>query len=133
MVVVAHISPLNYLILIEADSVLLQLYSKVGVPAAVIRELQHDDVPRRVPEWIANPPEWLRSEDVPATQDTAVDELEAGEREAIILVDTQGQDRLFRCGGGTARFAIARLGETNLHVPPRLLKLLLDRDVARKL
>jgi len=47
MIVVADASPLNYLIQIECDSFLEELYGKVLVPAAVIAELRHPAAPWR--------------------------------------------------------------------------------------
>lgn len=41
MIVVADTSPLNYLIQIECDSLLRELYNRVVIPEAVLLELRH--------------------------------------------------------------------------------------------
>jgi predicted nucleic acid-binding protein len=84
MVVIGDTSPLNYLILIEADGVLPQLYGEVVVPRAVIGELRHADAPPAVVQWISQPPGWLKIVEVSASVDEALNELGAGERDAII-------------------------------------------------
>src|SRR5665213_2025152 len=161
MVVIADTSPINYLILIEADHVLQQLYGRVLVPLAVVRELQHNGAPGQVLRWIANPPAWLKIEDTLPTVDPALDELGAGERAAIILAQAQSEDILLLMdelagrAAATSRSllstgtlgvldaaaeaglldlpsAIARLRDTSFHVTPALLKRLLDRDSARR-
>jgi predicted nucleic acid-binding protein len=167
MVVVADTSPLNYLILIDADRVLQNLYGEVLVPSAVIRELRHTGAPRQVMQWVADPPDWLRIEDAPAVSDAArrrqdqtLDELGAGEREAILLAQAQTEQVLLlmdeikgraeaalRSLGFTGTLgvldaaaeaglldlpsALARLRETSFYVTPALLRRLLDRDAAR--
>jgi len=83
--VISDTSPLNYLILIGCDDVLPQLYHQVVVPVAVLQELQHSDTPSAIAQWIASPPPWLRVEEVGGVSDPALNELGAGEREAILL------------------------------------------------
>jgi predicted nucleic acid-binding protein len=58
--VIADISPLNYLILIGADDVLRQLYGEIAVPVAVLAELKHAETPVDVFEWISKPRDWIR-------------------------------------------------------------------------
>jgi predicted nucleic acid-binding protein len=62
MKVVADASPLNYLVLINAEHVLPKLFGEVLVPAAVIQELTHVRTPTKVREWASAPPTWLRGE-----------------------------------------------------------------------
>ncbi len=59
MIVVSDTSPINYLVLIEADHVLPVLFGKVVAPPAVISELQHQKTPAKVSAWAASPPAWL--------------------------------------------------------------------------
>ena len=92
MVVIADTSPINYLILIEAEHILPQLYENVAVPSAVIRELRHNDAPLRVSQWAANPPAWLRIENTLSFSAPGLDELGPGEREAIILAETRREN-----------------------------------------
>jgi predicted nucleic acid-binding protein len=119
-------------------------------------------------QWAADPPEWLRIEDaLPASdparrrQDQILDELGAGEREAIVLAQAQTQEVLLLMDETKGRAeaasrnlastgtlgvsdtaaeaglldlpsAIARLRETSFYVTPALLKRLLDQDAARR-
>ena len=92
MVVIADTSPLNYLILIEADGVLPQLYGEVVLPRAVIGELRHADAPPAVVQWIAQPPAWLKIVEVRESVDETLNELGAGERDAIILAGEYGPE-----------------------------------------
>ena len=59
MVVIVDTSALNYLILIGAESVLVDLYGEVIIPEAVLRELEHADTPIAVTQWMQNMPAWL--------------------------------------------------------------------------
>lgn len=59
MVVVSNTTPLNYLILIEAETVLLQLFARVLTPPSVISELSRQATPLHVRQWIAHRPPWL--------------------------------------------------------------------------
>ena len=58
-VVVSDTTPLHYLILIGADSVLGKLYGQVFVPPAVMQELSHPAAPPENAAWIKSPPVWL--------------------------------------------------------------------------
>jgi predicted nucleic acid-binding protein len=60
MKVVTDASPLNYLVLINAEHVLPKLFGEVLAPAAVIEELTHVRTPTKVREWASAPPTWLR-------------------------------------------------------------------------
>lgn len=59
MIVVADASPLRYLILIEHVHVLHDLYGRVVVPPAVIKELDQERTPELVRRWLSNKPDWL--------------------------------------------------------------------------
>ncbi len=48
MIVVSDTSPLNYLILIEAERILPELYGRVIIPEEVLRELQVEGSPKKV-------------------------------------------------------------------------------------
>lgn len=159
--VIADTSPLNYLILIGADGVLPQLYGEITVPRAVIGELHHADTPPAVIQWTANPPEWIKIVGIHETADQALNELGAGEREAIILAQDQGTEVLLlmdeirgRSEAGRRGIvttgtlgvldaaaeaglidlptSISRLRRTTFYATPSLFKRLLDRDAARQ-
>ena len=65
MIVIADTSPLNYLIQIECESLLPQLYNRVVIPEAVRLELRHPFAPRIVRGWAENLPIQYQSNEVP--------------------------------------------------------------------
>jgi predicted nucleic acid-binding protein len=92
MKVVTDASPLNYLVLINAEHVLPKLFGEVLVPAAVIEELTHVRTPTKVREWVSAPPTWLR---VITTAGGLPDEkLGPGESAAIALAIDMAADAL---------------------------------------
>lgn len=90
MPVVSNTTPLNYLVLIRQAEVLRELYGYVVIPQAVLDEMQHSETPAAVRQWIANRPDWLTVEQVSTVHELALDELGAGEREAIVLAEKLG-------------------------------------------
>ena len=94
MIVIADTSPLHYLVLLEHAEVLQHLYGRVIIPKAVVRELQAEKTPPRVKQWIASPPSWLEVREITAPPDTALAELDPGEREAIVLAEALRADAL---------------------------------------
>jgi len=46
-------------VLIGAEDVLPQLFTRVLTPVAVIAEMSHPDTPEPVRRWASSPPEWL--------------------------------------------------------------------------
>jgi predicted nucleic acid-binding protein len=148
MIVVADTSPLNYLILIGAASVLEPLYSRVVVPEMVSAEMKEPQTPAEVRAWIDNPPAWLDIMPNPPA-DASLYALDAGERAAIglaislkahllLIDDADGRDeaerRHLRVTGTLGVLAAAHrskllnfdtaielLGNTTFYVSPRLL------------
>jgi predicted nucleic acid-binding protein len=162
MVVIADTSPLNYLILIGQADLLRQLYGQIVIPRAVLRELQHPKTPASVARWMACRPPWLVVNEAPPVQQdfdpaTLSEELDAGEREAILLAIEQQPDALLLVDDNVGRREAARhriaitgtlgilnaaaamslvklrpaleaLLATNFHVSQRILRHLLDVD-----
>lgn len=155
MIGVADAAPLRYLILIDADIVLPELFRQVLAPPAVVRELSHENTPPKVRRWIAEQPPWL---EIVATTPRAPGlpvSLGAGEVEAIALAEDLRaaalitDDRTARQAAlqrgidviGTLGLletaahrgvldlpqAVDRLRMTNFRAHPRLLNELLDR------
>jgi len=89
MIVVADASPLNYLIQINCDGLLRDLYGSVLVPASVIEELGHPSAPNVVAGWLLNLPTWIEVRSVAFRDDTGLQNLDRGEREAIQLAEEQ--------------------------------------------
>ncbi len=51
MIVVADMGPLHYLVLIGAEHILPQVFTRVLTPPAVIAEMSHPDMPELVRFW----------------------------------------------------------------------------------
>src|SRR5258707_698555 len=83
--IVADTTPLNYLVLIQAADILPNLYRTVLIPPAVKAELAHANTPAVVRAWISQPPAWLEVVSLKQPVDSALEHLDAGEREAISL------------------------------------------------
>ena len=95
MIVVADSGPLHYLILLDQTELLPRFYGQVIVPEAVLRELTSGRTPQPVREWLSKPPSWLRVQAVPSSQlELVTDDLDLGEREAIVLAHLLRADLL---------------------------------------
>ena len=160
MVVVSNTTPLNYLILIEAETVLVQLFARVLAPPSVLAELSRPATPLRVRHWIAHPPSWLEVGGGLTNTDPALMTLDEGERDAIGLAEAMDADLLLmdeRDGVRVARkrgltvvgtlgileraaeqrhielpVAIERLQQTTFRAAPPLMAALLERDAKRR-
>ena len=101
---VADSSPLHYLVQIQAEHVLRQLFVELITPPEVIAELTHPLAPDAVRSWAANPPSWLRV--VPVRHGVDDLGLGPGESAAIALaLETQADSLLIdeRAGTNVAR------------------------------
>ena len=155
MIVVADTTPLNYLILIGHAEVLSDLYRRVLIPQAVFEELHAQSAPTVVRAWVSNHPSWLEVQQVSFISDAALEALDAGEREAIMLAEQVSADLLLIDEREGRREAIRRnlsvtgtlgvldeaaerglinlpeaieqLRQTSFRASPQLLQLLLDR------
>ena len=84
MIVVSDTSPLNYLLLIELQDILPQLFQRMLIPEAVRQELQSAGAPDAIKRFLATDPDWLETR--PALEiDPRLRQLDPGEREAISL------------------------------------------------
>ena len=59
MLIVSDTSPINYLVLLQLDTLLPTLYGRVVIPPAVHEELQRSPTPEAVRRWAAHPPAWV--------------------------------------------------------------------------
>lgn len=160
MIVVSDTTPINHLILVGKIFVLPELLGKVIIPAAVFEELQAGKTPPKVKAFIENLPEWLEVRHPQFLFDEDLDDLDAGEREAIILAEELKADILLMDERDGREAAIKRnlpvagtlsileraaekdlldfaetLQELKLNgyfVAPKLEKYFLDRDENRK-
>jgi predicted nucleic acid-binding protein len=87
MIVISDTTPLNYLILIGRIEILPQLYERVVIPQAVVKEMLSSDSPSPVSTWASNPPDWTTVRQVSTVPNTQMAEIEEGEKEAIILAE----------------------------------------------
>ncbi len=157
-VVVSDTSPLHYLILCGAESILPSLFRQVVIPPTVFRELQQPNTPPPVRQWAASLPTWVAVQ-TPKTVNLKLD-VDAGELEAICLAqeihadavlmdDRAGRSAAIHCGlavVGTIGLleqaaarglielptALARLRQTNARLDPELIHAALARDQARR-
>jgi len=81
--VIADTGPINYLILIGHINILPVLFQTVILPSAVRDELL--DAPLLVKNWIADPPSWIDVRQTVHVHDTSMENLDAGEEDAIAL------------------------------------------------
>lgn len=157
-VVVSDTSPLNYLILCGAESILPQLFHRVVIPPTVYRELQQPNTPSLVRQWAAAMPAWVV---VQTPKEMNLDlNVHAGELEAICLAkeihadavlmdDRAGRNAATHCGLfvvgtlGVLELAAARklidlpktierLRQTNARLDAELIQAVLERDKSRK-
>jgi predicted nucleic acid-binding protein len=94
MIVVADTSPLNYLIRLQRPEILKNLFGRVLIPSAVLKELQHPGAPPAVRSWAIDPPSWLEVISAIRLDESLPAILGAGERFAISLAMQVGADLL---------------------------------------
>ena len=87
MTVVSNTTPLNYLVLIGRAEIFSALYAQVIIPQAVFAELTSTKAPAEVSAWVTGKPTWLTVEQAPYLNDAELDEIQIGEREAILLAE----------------------------------------------
>ena len=157
-VVVSDTSPLHYLILCGADSILPRLFAQVVIPPAVFQELQQPGTPPLVRAWAQALPAWARVQ-IPNSLDLSLD-VDRGELEAICLAqeikasavlmdDRRGRkaatdrgiavigtigllEQAAAAGAMELRPALERLQQTNARLDPELIQAALARNQARK-
>ena len=157
-VVVSDTSPLHYLILCGAETILPRLFRQVLIPPTVFRELQQPNTPPPVRQWAASLPKWVAVQS-PKALNLKLD-VDAGELEAICLAqeihadavlmdDRAGRNAAIQCGlavVGTIGLleqaagrglieltpVLARLRQTNARLDPDLIRSALARDQARQ-
>ena len=130
MIVIADTSPINYLVLIDSVWILPELYQTISVPEAVFDELQAEETPEKVRDWIKNLPSWFDVKKATVLLDSDLSELDKGEREAIALVEELNADALIideLAGRAEAKrrgiFVIGTLGILNSAAEKDLLDL----------
>ena len=104
MIVVSDTTPLRHLIAIGKVDLLRKVYGAVVVPLTVWSELQAESTPSSVKTWLQSAPDWMqvRGAREPLPGDASLDmldQLDAGEREAIRLALELKADLLLKEGG----------------------------------
>jgi predicted nucleic acid-binding protein len=95
MKAVSNTTPLRYLIAIEQEHLLGQLFEKVFVPVAVHEELTDSRTPQTVRSRVLSMPAWFEVRTVQETQTTTFPvTLHRGERQAILLAEALRADVL---------------------------------------
>lgn len=95
MIAVSNTTPLRYLIAIDQDHLLGQIFEKVLLPTSVFHELTDKRTPERVRDRIRSTPAWLQIREAPkSTQIRFPLALHQGEREAILLAEATRCDVL---------------------------------------
>jgi predicted nucleic acid-binding protein len=96
MIVVADTSPINYLVWIGQIHVLPELYDRILIPPTVCDELKAAGAPEAVRRWMAKPAAWLEMRTPAQEPDLELmnADLDAGERDAILLAQELGADEL---------------------------------------
>jgi predicted nucleic acid-binding protein len=98
MIVVCDMGPLHYLVLIGAEHILPQLFTRILAPPAVIAEMSRSGTPEAVRLWVSNPPPWLDVkgpaviEEIPSLGKKGM--RGAGEKAAIALAREVGADAI---------------------------------------
>lgn len=85
MIVVSDTGPIHYLLLIQRENLLEQLFQEVAVPLAVIEELTDDGAPELVKRWAESLPKWVKVADPKQRVEPTLDGRGKGERAAIAL------------------------------------------------
>src|ERR1700730_14205660 len=95
MKAVSNTTPLRYLIAIEQEHLLGQLFEKVFVPVAVHEELTDSRTPETVRGRVLSLPDWFEVRMMQETQTTTFPvTLHRGERQAILLAEAMRADVL---------------------------------------
>ena len=94
MIVVADTSPLNYLIQIDCDNLLPQVYGRIIIPSGVIQEMSHPGAPASVRAWITDIPAWIDASLRVSAPDPELAYPGLGEQEAIQIAEEHCADLL---------------------------------------
>jgi predicted nucleic acid-binding protein len=108
--VVADTGPLNYLVQIDAISVLPKLFERIIVPTSVHEELGHRRAPVAVRAWAERIPTWLAvsADDGRDWDDPLWRALDEGERDVIALASRIGAELILMDDRAGVAFARGR-------------------------
>lgn len=157
MIVIADTSPINYLVVIGEIDILPKLFVEVIIPQAVFDELNHEQAPTIVRDFINRKFSWLKIRKTEKSAESGLEKLGRGERQAIILAEKLKPDFLIideRAGYTEAikrnlpvvgtlfilelaaennlldlSEAIGSLKQTSFRVSPKILQEILERNL----
>ena len=158
MIIVSDTTPLHYLVLIGEVWLLPKLFGRVIIPPVVAAEMRQPKTPAIVRGWIDAPPSWIEMREPTALDPTI--QLGAGEvaaislaleinADAVLMDDWKARREAIARGltvAGTLNIlrsaalkdsidlpsAVAKLEQTNFHLPAQLIADLLREDADRK-
>lgn len=92
MIVVSDTTPLHYLILIDEVDLLPRLLGEIVIPEVVYHELQAEKTPRKIKNYFEVIPSWLSVRQTKRMIDPELQDIDPGEREAILLTEELSAD-----------------------------------------
>lgn len=92
MIVVSDTTPLHYLILIDEVDLLPRLLGEIVIPQIVFSELQADKTPKKIKRYLEIEPNWLSVKPATGIVDQELEDIDPGEREAILLAEELSAD-----------------------------------------
>lgn len=94
MIVVSDTTPLHYLILIDEVDLLPRLLGEIIIPEIVFQELQTEKTPDKIKHYLENKPDWLTIRPSTMIIDQQLQDIDPGEREAILLAEELDADAI---------------------------------------
>lgn len=108
MIVVSDTTPIHYLILIGEIELLPRLLGSIVIPTVVFHELQHENTPDEIRDYLASIPSWLSVRASSGIIDLSLSEIDPGEREAILLAEELAADGILIDDLAGRRIAVER-------------------------
>lgn len=94
MIIVSDTTPVHYLILIQREFILPELFGEILIPEAVAREMLHENTPDLVRGWIHDPPDWVTIRAALPKFEHEIAGLGQGETAAIALAIEERADAI---------------------------------------
>jgi len=108
MIIISDTTPLHYLILIDEVRILPSLLGKVVIPTEVFSELSALKTPQKIKDYLSVVPDWLSIRKPISVIDEELNEIDPGERAAILLAEELAADGILIDDLAGRRIASAR-------------------------
>ncbi|MBX3295245.1 MAG: DUF3368 domain-containing protein [Acidobacteria bacterium] len=108
MIIISDTTPLHYLILIDEVRILPSLLGKVVIPTEVFGELTALKTPQKIKDYLRIVPDWLLVRKPISVIDEELNEIDPGERAAILLAEELAADGILIDDLAGRRIASAR-------------------------